>query len=396
MRHFLAKITKGEMIAIDSSISYFLLMFGYKLFSAYFSLYLLQLGFTVAKVGYTYLLIYLPIALCAPFVGYLLHRVRPFILSSLGILGYGVYSIGLLLVPSLFNPLQIILGISAALFLVSTRVIMIRAKLENYDSAFGLFYSAPTYAELVAPVVGGVLILFFGFPGVFIASFGVHLLNIAFSSHRFWESGQTSLAAMSAKQYAKNYIAILSNLRSSTILPLIAIGFTVLIVEGFFGAFFLIFLRNFLGFTQTQVVSYVSVLSLISAFISIFVIRLLNKNKTSSNIYRGGIIYSLAALIMGFAAPVLNFVSVLAVNLLKGFGGLLVSSSRSGLVSRTFSDKPEEAGVIDTMLSPLGTALGAFAGGFIVSAFGYLALFIIGGFVVLISTSLVFSLRKIK
>jgi hypothetical protein len=55
-------------------------------------------GFSLPEVGYTYLLIYLPIALSAPFVGFLNHKINPAILASIGILGYGLYSLGMILI----------------------------------------------------------------------------------------------------------------------------------------------------------------------------------------------------------------------------------------------------------------------------------------------------------
>jgi len=55
-------IPKIEKITRDVTISHFSLMFGYKLFSLYFPLFLVARGFSLPEVGYTYLLIYLPLA----------------------------------------------------------------------------------------------------------------------------------------------------------------------------------------------------------------------------------------------------------------------------------------------------------------------------------------------
>ncbi len=88
---------KIERVTQDVAISHFLLMFGYKLFSFYFSLYLVERGLSLHQVGYTYLLVYLPIALFSPVVGFLNHKINPAILSSLGIAGYGMCSDGWLI-----------------------------------------------------------------------------------------------------------------------------------------------------------------------------------------------------------------------------------------------------------------------------------------------------------
>lgn len=140
-----------EKITRDATISHFFLMFGYKLFSLYFPLFLVAKNFSIPQVGYTHFLIYLPIALFAPIVGFLNHRINPAILSSLGILGYGIYSLGMIIFPNLltFYLFQVILGISAALFFVSSRAILIGSKLENPDRAFAWFILPPLMLMLL-------------------------------------------------------------------------------------------------------------------------------------------------------------------------------------------------------------------------------------------------------
>ncbi|MFH1401880.1 MAG: MFS transporter, partial [Parcubacteria group bacterium] len=132
---FLPKI---ENITRDATITHFFLMFGYKLFSLYFPLFLVAKNFSIMQVGYTNFLIYLPIALFAPIAGFLNHRINPAILTALGILGYGVYSFGMISFSNLpvFYLLQVILGISASLFFVSSRAILMGSKLESYDRSF--------------------------------------------------------------------------------------------------------------------------------------------------------------------------------------------------------------------------------------------------------------------
>ena len=146
---------KIEKITRDATISHFLLMFGYKLFSLYFPLFLVAKNFSLPQIGYTNFLIYLPIALFAPIIGFLNHRINPTILTAVGIFGYGVYAFGMIFFPNLFvfYLFQIILGISASLFFVSSRAILMGSKLENPDRSFAWYYSAPSYADAIAPVV---------------------------------------------------------------------------------------------------------------------------------------------------------------------------------------------------------------------------------------------------
>ncbi len=163
---------KIEKITRDATIAHFFLMFGYKLFSVYFPLFLVAKSFSIYQVGYTNFLIYLPIAIFAPLVGFLNHKINPAILSAVGILGYGIYAAGMIWFPNIiiFYLLQIILGISASLFFVSSRAILMGSKLENPDRAFGWFYTAPSYADALAPAVGALIIWRFDFIGVFVLS----------------------------------------------------------------------------------------------------------------------------------------------------------------------------------------------------------------------------------
>ncbi|MDO8424628.1 MAG: hypothetical protein Q7S70_01660, partial [bacterium] len=96
---FLPKI---EKVTRDATISHFLLMFGYKLYSLYFPLFLVAKSFTLAQIGYTNFLIYLPIALFAPVAGFLNHKINPAILSAIGILGYGIHALGMIVFPNTF------------------------------------------------------------------------------------------------------------------------------------------------------------------------------------------------------------------------------------------------------------------------------------------------------
>jgi len=175
-------IPKIEKITRNVTISHFSLMFGYKLFSLYFPLFLVARGFSLQEVGYAYLLIYLPLAFFAPIISFLSHKINPAVLATLGILGYGAYALGMILIrePILFYFWQILLGVSAALFFASARAILMGSPLENPDRAFGWFYSAPFYADALAPAVGALFIWKFDFVGVFILSLVIHSLNAIF------------------------------------------------------------------------------------------------------------------------------------------------------------------------------------------------------------------------
>ncbi|MDP2363757.1 MAG: MFS transporter, partial [Ignavibacteria bacterium] len=162
-------IPKIEKITKDATIVHFFLMFGYKTFSLYFPVFLIARGLSLPEVGYSYLLIYLPLSLFAPIAGHLNHKINPATLAAIGILGYAIYALGMILIqsPVLFYFWQVLLGISAALFFVSIRAILMGYPLENSDRSFGWFYSAPFYADAIAPAIGAFFIWKFGFVGVF-------------------------------------------------------------------------------------------------------------------------------------------------------------------------------------------------------------------------------------
>src|SRR5580765_2756057 len=88
-----------EKITRDIAVAHFLLMFGYKMFSLYFPLFLVEKNFSLPAVGYSTFFLYLPIALAAPIVGFLNHRFNSAFLVTIGILGYSFYSLSMVLFP---------------------------------------------------------------------------------------------------------------------------------------------------------------------------------------------------------------------------------------------------------------------------------------------------------
>ncbi|MCK4473865.1 MFS transporter [Candidatus Parcubacteria bacterium] len=243
---FLPKI---EKITRDATISHFFLMFGYKLFSLYFPLFLVARGLSLPEVGYTYLLIYLPIAISAPLVGFLNHKINPIILAGLGIFGYGIYCLAMILIqPGIsFYLFQVFLGISAALFFVSMRGILMSAKLENADRAFAWFYSAPFYANAIAPVVGALFIWKFNFLGVFAFSLVIQVMNAIFCLTQLRKNSfkpmtnQHDRAVLSENNFVKNYQKAIKKLKEKSILIPILASFSVLLLGGFYRAFFVLF-----------------------------------------------------------------------------------------------------------------------------------------------------------
>ena len=358
-------------------------MFGYKLFSLYFPLFLVAKNFSIAQVGYTHFLIYLPIALFAPIAGFLNHRINPAILSSLGILGYGIYSLGMILFPNLltFYLFQVILGISAALFFVSSRAILMGSKLENPDRAFGWFYSAPSYADAIAPVVGALIIWKFNFLGVFVLSLILQIFNAIFCFSKLKNQTNQLTENIQIKESGQNYLKVLEVIKERKSFFFVMISFSVLILAGFNNTFFVLFLKN-LGWSQNQILLFSSLSSLIFLPISIWVIKQIGKFRSEINISRGSQIDGIFSILLGGLVSILNFYYIFIIMIGKYIGSLMTNSGRSGLLTTKLRQFPEESAAVDTIFSPLATAVGALIGGLIIGSLGYPLIFILGGILI--------------
>ena len=376
-------LPKLERITRDATISHFFLMFGYKLFSLYFPLFLVAKNFSISQVGYTHFLIYLPIALFAPIAGFLSHKINPAILASLGILGYGIYALGMIIFPNLitFYIFQIILGISAALFFVSSRAILMGSKLENPDRAFAWFYSASPYADAIAPAVGALIIWKFNFLGVFVLSLVLQFFNAIFCFTKLRKQTTNLTENITVKESTNNYLKVLSDIKKKDISFFVSISFLVLILAGFNNTFFVLFLKS-LGWSQNQILLFNSLLSLIFLPISIWVIKQVGKFKSEINISRGSQITGIFSILLGGLVTILNFYYIFIIMLGKYIGGLMAGAGRSGLLTTKLRKYPEESAAIDTIFAPLATAVGAIIGGLIIGPLGYPLIFIFGGILI--------------
>lgn len=383
-----------EKVTRNSTFSHFLLMFGYKIFSFYFPLFLLEKGLSLPKVGFVYLLIYLPIAIASPLVGALSSRINTFILILLGILGYAVYSLGMLLLsPSFFfYILQVILGISASFFFVGNRIILMSSKLKEPARSFGWFYSAPYYAAEFAPVIGAAVIFFLGFNGVFILSILIHAINILFVTISLPKHSYIQVAN-SYKNSLSHFMQVVKSSFKPNIFPILLFSFAILIVGGFYQSFFLIFLKD-IGWDKNLILLYSSLLSVIFLPLSLFAIKILSSSKIIKNILIGGVIFAISSIVVGFTASSVGFIGILILMEIGEFGSFLSNSSRSGFISKIFSSFPHGSASLDTIFSPLGTALGSLIGGFLIGKIGYQNIFIFAGIILLILSLSIVNKKK--
>ncbi|MDI6591880.1 MAG: MFS transporter [Patescibacteria group bacterium] len=381
-----------EKVTRDATLCHFFLMFGYKVFSLYFPLFLIARGLSLPEVGYTYLLIYLPLAIFAPIVGFFSHKINSAILATIGILGYGIYALGMILIPphqpwwraSLFYFWQVLLGISAAMFFASARAILISSSIASYDRAFGWFYTAPFYADALAPAVGALFIWKFDFIGVFIFSTILQIFTAIFC---FSQLKKPTLKPLNKyfnfQKFQENYQKVFQEIKKPAILLPILISLSVLLLTGFYQAFFVLFLKDVLNWSQDLILIFGSVLSFLLLPISLWIINRVGKQESKKSIFEGSSITGIFSILFGLLLAFLNFSLILLIMLGKSAGTLMAGSGRSGLISQKLKDYPEEGGAIDTIFAPLGVALGALISGLLIGFLGYQLLFILGGILVI-------------
>lgn len=366
------------------ALVHFLLMFGYKIFSIYLPLYLIERGFSILEVGYTSFMIYLSIALFAPLVGYLNHKIKPSSLIVIGVIGYAAYSLLMLMSCSgiTFYLAQILLGISGAFFFVSSRVLLMGNKVEKKDSAFAWFYSAPSYADAIAPAVGALLIWKVGFAGAFSAALAVQITASIYALLSLRKEESDKFQEATTTECLERYKKVGNGMRLDGVGFQIFISFLVLLIVGFNNTFFLLFLKD-LGWAQDQILAFNSVINFLFLPVSFWIAKNIDKRKSVENIISGGRIVGLFSVLLGAMSGVLNAFFVGTVVMSKNIGNLVTNSGRSGLMGAKMKDHPEEAAAIDTIFSPLSTALGSLLGAFLIYYLGYPWIFVIfGGIIV--------------
>ncbi len=383
-----------EKTTFNVSVVHFLLMFGYKLFSLYFPLYLVSIGLSIVKVGWVYLLIYAAIAVSAVGANFWIHKINPAKAASLGIFGYGVYALLMLLNTGgiIFYAAQVLLGISAALWLVSLKSIIIESRPRNYINSFGWFYSSPEYASALAPAVGGLIIYKFGFGAVFALSVLIQFANAIWAYVSLKDintrvsagEGEAISKTFHFKNLKENYIAIFSSLKKDdTASFALVVLFIALILGGIYRPYFVLFLKD-INYTQNDIIGFFSILSLLFIPLSWITIKYSSKISSYKNISLGVIADGIIFIIIGLLTTVLNSALLFLLLLIDTAAGLMAGSGKSGMMAEKFAKLKEEASTIDTMIVTLAPALGGIIGGVVISQIGYGATFLWGGIIVLI------------
>jgi len=402
MLFFDFSIIKGiEKNTQSLTIVHFLLNFGYKLFSLYFPLFLIANNLSIHQVGYVYLLIYLSISFFSSIVGYLNHKINPAFLAFWGILGYGIYSLAMILVSPqegliglvLFYFFQIVLGFSAALFFVSSRGIIMGFSSQKPSRSFGWFYSAPFYANALAPAVGAFLIWQFNFTGVFVVSMIIHVINAFFCLFKLLKPAQLLVdIGFNFSDFKESFSSSFNVIKEKKTFYPFLLSLLMILLIGFYRAFFALFLKQGLGWEENLILVFITVSSILFVPLSFLIVKELGKQSINRSIFNGSLLIGLSTILIGLIIPILGFFTTLIINSGEMIGRLVIDSSKSGLIYKKLKDFPEEGGVIDTVSSSLSIALGALMSGFLISLIGFNLSFIIIGlfaifFIILFSFS---------
>jgi Arabinose efflux permease len=385
--------TAGFNVARDVARVHFALMFGYRLFSLYYPLFLFSQGLSLVQIGQAYLFIYLPIALAAPPVGFLTRLIHPAIMVVAGCLGYGAYALGMLFFGNtgVIFAWQIELGLSAALFFTASRALLMAHSNGDAERGFSWFYNAPYWAGALAPLAGAFIIWKFGFGAAFQISAAIcvyaALLAAGMSEHPWrLNRGDSPL-----RRFARDWRASLKLAFSKTAGAFVMVSFAVALVESLLHPFFILFLKDDIGWANQQVIWFTAISAAVFSVFYFFVLRRWQTGNPRQNIKRGGIITGIATMAFGFFMPVLSYLSVFAIEFARTIGGFLCGTGRSVLLAKELDGRPAEGGALDTIFSPLAIALGSFLGGYAIIWLGYQWLFLLSGAVVIFAVLLSYS-----
>jgi len=314
-------------------------------------------------------------------------------MAALGIFGYGIFALLMLLSQNIFifYAAQVILGFSAAAWLVSLKYILMNAKTENHTSSFGWFYSMPSYATAIAPAAGGLIIWKFGFSGVFFASVLIQFLNAIYAYFKLRNNADVISSRETKKLTPEENISQLKKYKEvflilnarKNVLTMLFFIFGALILGGIYRAFFVLLLED-LSFSQEEIIRFMSLLSFVYVPFSILVIKLMDRIR-KGRIASGGMVVEGAVSFLLGASSVLSVGAIIILNILDSMGALALGSGKSAFFAKKLKKYKEEASTIDSIMTTLGPALGGLLGGIAVSSWGYQKTFMLAGAVIFVA-----------
>ena len=376
----------AELPTVYATLAHFMVLFGYKMFSLYYPLFLEERGFEIADIGIMYLLIYATIGAASPLINEFLKGKNPYYFIPVSIGGYALYSLGMIFSRTVveFYFWQIFLGVSSALFYVSARTVIMRAEVETYDREFFYFYSAPFYSMVLAPFIGGIILWKLGFAHVFAASVAIYMLGILLC---VLELKQSHLNIRKRRTSSiKSGVRIVFSTKN---IVMLAASLAALFSVGMYRSFFILFLENEFSFDRLAIVTWVVVTSLTVSFLCWKTAKSI-KRKSEENLLRGNLLSGVMAVLLSItgAVPIL-----FAVYICENLGRVVSESGKSAFLTKMFNHSKEEGAMFDTVLTSLGVAAGALIGGVLGNWLGLRAMFFINGVFLLMSVA---ALRRVN
>ncbi len=364
---------KHDIQAISIPVAHFFILFGYKLFSLYFPLFLIEKNFSFSEIGYAYLLIYGTIALSSPLLRMIFTKRDAAKLIQLGFLGYILYSVGMIFSEDIIEIYlwQIFLGISSATFYISSRFIISESK--KVTEEFSYFYLTPFLVSFLAPFIGGILLLFFGFNGIFKISILVYILGMVVT--------KKLIKGVYKIHKRKGEIKLLKSAICANKLIFFVLAIALISI-GIYRSFFVVFLEEYIKLSKDKIVLFVTTGALLVSLISLKSTNFTRRNE-KNDIYLGNFLSGISSMIIAVSQSI---AVLFALFLCENIGRWLSQTGKSGFLVKSIKRDKEMTAVFDTIFTSLFVALGSVCGGVIAEYFGIKFLFFFIGILLILSS----------
>lgn len=385
-------------IARDAALAHFSLMFGYKIFSLYYPLFLAVAGLSLSQIGKVYFWIYFPMALAAPLAGFLARAIHPAIMAAAGCLGYAAYALGMVFWDGMTMVYlwQAILGLSAAFFFTSLRALLIADSDGDTEHDFSWFYNASYWSSALAPAAGALIVWKFGFETAFMVSAVICVWAALVSAGMITHSWRLEHGHSSWAHFRDGWEKAFKMAFPKRAAAYIALSFIVLLAANTLHPFFVLFLRDDVGLTQTQILHFTAIMAAVFSIFYFFVLRKRQNGRCKDGILRGGMIAGFSTVMFGVFLPFLSYIGAFFLELARGVGGFFATTGRSALLAKELKNRPAEGAALDTVFSPLGIAVAALFGGWMIEDLGYRWLLFTAGTLVLAASFAVWLSKRRK
>ncbi len=368
-------------IAREAALAHFSLMFGYKIFSLYYPLFLAAAGLSLTQIGKVYFWIYFPMALAAPLAGFLSRVIHPAIMAAAACSGYAAYALGMAFWggAAMAYLWQIVLGISAAFFFTASRALLIADSDGDVEHDFSWFYNASFWSAALAPAAGAIIVWRFGFEAAFMTSAAICVWAALVSAGMITNSWHMKHGHLTWGHFKNGWEKAFKLAFPRSAAGYIALSFIVLLAANALHPFFVLFLRDDIGLSQAQVLHFTAIMAAAFSILYFFVLRRRQNGHPEAGILRGAQVAGASTIIFAVFLPVLSYVGAFFLELARSVGGFFANTGRSALLAKELKSRPAEGAALDTIFAPLGIAISAMLGGYIIEYLNYQWLLLITG-----------------